>query len=508
MIDISFWDKRNIWTDQAGEMVVREGMQHTINAYDIGFSEIFGGFSVENPRTSDQLHYIMGADDNKDSYIIMCNEEYRILTKKFIGKRLRPSGPFQGGVLSNGQLLMGAPGMPMFWGYVGNGFKIAQRTNSALDVDFTTQSINDGLVVSWQNRIVLGVRDALYFSDLGSPRAFLAGNTVSAPGFIYYLKVSQAGMLIMGTTEGVYQIAADTAYSGEIVQPTFQKISRYPINGFFKCASTTKGPVALSKDGIVSVGSYEAAELDLGDQRIPRTVASPIHFEDYKAGKIFAGREGPIISMAAEQDFDNATYFMLRIDEARQLYSWCEAADQDGMKQSVDIKGILQDSDGTEYMLTNDGIFKFYGNVDTVGDDPIGRFVVGSVSGSVPADPQMNPVVRSITTVSDNVGTLQIASIQGVQKSASPHKKTAAIPVCDVTEWYPAVDPANLKYYTRRLQSVRHLFSVRTNDLGMEVAVEGSGFRIGLVSFTSKGPGQFRPQDGTQLDPPDLEFNP
>ena len=224
MIDISSWDKRNIWVDQAGELVVREGMQHTLFSYELGFDEILGGFSVENPRTGDQLHYILGIEGD-ETYIIMCSEEYYILAKKSVGKRMRPHGPFQGGVLSNGQLLMGAPGMPMFWGYVGNDFKVAQRTNSGLDVDFTTQSINDGLVVSWQNRIVLGVRDVLYFSDSGSPRSFIGPNTVSTPGLVYFLEVSASGMLFMGTTEGVYQVSADTVYSGEVVQPTFQKVS-------------------------------------------------------------------------------------------------------------------------------------------------------------------------------------------------------------------------------------------------------------------------------------------
>lgn len=506
MIDITSWDKRNVWVDQGGEFVVREGMQHTLFSYEIGLSEILGGFSVENPRTSGQLHYILGVD-GEETYIIMCDEEYYVLAKKLVGKRMRPSGPFQGGVLSNGQILMGAPGMPMFWGYVGNDFKVAQRTGTALDIDFTTQSINDGLVVSWQNRIVLGVRDALYFSDTGSPRAFIAANTTPAPGFIYFLQVSASGMLFMGTTNGVYQVAADTIYSGEVVQPTFQKVSEFPINGFYQACVTSKGPVALSTDGIVSVASYDSIELSLGDKRIPRTVSTPIHFEDYKYGKIFPGKEGPFVSMAAEQEFDSATYMMLRVYEAKAMFSWYESAKQGGMKESIEIRGLLMDSNGTEYILTDTGVFRMFGNVDTIGDDPIGRFVIGSVAGTLPVDPTMNPVVRSITTASDNIGTLQIASIQGIEKSATPFRKTEAIPICDVTEWYPAPDPANLHYYTRRMHSVRHLFSVRTNDLGMEVAVEGSGFRIGLLSYTSKGPGQFRPQDGTELIPATLTVN-
>ena len=509
MIDITEWDKRNIWVDHAGEMVVRPGMQRSTGAWALDMAEFFGGFSTENPRTGEPVHYVLAADSNEDTYILMLDQEFIPRAKVHVGARLRPDGPFQGGVLSNGQLLMGAPGMPMYWGYVGNGFKVAKRTISALDVDFTTQTINDGLVASWQNRIVLGVRDALYFSDIGSPRAFLAGNTTPAPGFIYFLAVSQSGMLFMGTTNGMYQIAADSAYAGEIVNPVFQKINEFPITSFFQACTTDKGPVALSKSGLVSAAAYGGDELMLGDQRITRTLNDPIHFEDYKVGKVFSTREGPMVSMASEQDQDSATYMLLRVYERKMIFSWFESARQDGFKESVEVRGVLQDEDGTEFILTDKSIFLFYGNSDSVPDDPIGRFVIGSMAGKVPIDPQANPVVRSITTASDNVGTLQYASIQGVQKSATPHRDSDHIPMCDVTVWNdttPNLDAQS--YYTRRLHSIRHLFSLRTSDLAIEIGVEGSGFRMGLISYVSKGPGQFRPAEGEALVPATLTVVP
>ena len=144
-------------------------------------------------------------------------------------------------------------------------------------------------------------------------------------------------------------------------------------------------------------------------------------------------------------------------------------------------------------------------------------------------DPDQNPVVRSITTVSDNVGTLQYASIQGVEKSATPKNQftlaegtftppppfanlpNQIAPTCDASLWFDAAvgdpGPEVNQYYTRRLKSIRHHFALRTNDLAMEIGVEGSGFRIGLVSFTSKGGGLFRPQDGAVLTPTDLKVD-
>ena len=68
MIDISRWDKRNVWMNNANDLVVREGMQHALNPYELGMNEFFGGFSIENPRTSDQLHYIIGCDDAQCKY--------------------------------------------------------------------------------------------------------------------------------------------------------------------------------------------------------------------------------------------------------------------------------------------------------------------------------------------------------------------------------------------------------------------------------------------------------
>jgi len=530
LINIQDWDKRNIWIDGSGDLVVREGMQRVFGAWGLDLEEFYGGFSVENPRTSEQIHYILGCSHEGDTFIYTVNEEFYPTARVFVGRKIRPAGPFQGGVLGNGQILCGAPGMQMYWGYVGCGLKPAERTNSALDVDFTTQTINDGLVASWQNRIVIGVRDALYFSDIGSPRAFLAANTTPAPGFIYFLKVSASGMLFMGTTNGMYSVAADSVYSGEIVQPVFQKVSEFPVNSFWQAAVTDKGPVALSSEGIVSAAAYGGEELLLGDRRITRTISQPVHFEDYKVGKIFSTPEGPIASFAAEMDHDNATWLLARVHERRGFFSWFEPAIQrresDGevvgdvaFSESFEIRAVLEDSDGTPYFLTDRSIFRFYGNVDTVADDPIGRFVVGTLAGSVLVDPQQNPVLRSVTTVSDNVGTLQYASIHGTEKKRSPddfikwvdpdsvtflNETAIAFPICDLSLWKDAaagtpgaeVD----KYYTRRLKSIRHRFSLRTNDLSMEIGVEGSGFRIGLVSFQTKGAGQLRPQDGKDLD--------
>ena len=544
MINIMDWDKRNIWVDGAGELVVREGMQRVFGAWGLDLEEFYGGFSIENPRTSERVHYILGTNIDGESYIYVTNEEFAPRAKVYVGKRVRPNGPFQGGVLSNGQILCGAPGMQMYWGYVGCGLKVAKRTNSALNVDFTTQSINDGLVASWNNRIVLGVRDALYFSDTGSPRSFLAANTTPAPGFIHFLEVSESGMLFMGTTNGTYSVAADSVYSGEIVQPVFNKVSDYPVNGYNQAATTNKGPVALSKDGIISIAAYGGEEILLGDQRIARTISQPVHFEDYRVGKIFSTPNGPLASFAAEQDKDDSTFLMVRVDERKQIFSWFEPAVQErtelmpdvpfdnGFSESFEIRAVLEDSDGNPLFLTDRSIFKFYGNVDSVADDPIGRFVIGTLAGSVLVDPDQNPVLRSVTTVSDNVGTLQYASIQGIEKSKSPddlykivdpsdvttppappfiNSSNMIAPVCDLSLWADAAvgtpGPESNRYYTRRLKSIRHIFSVRTNDLAMEVGVEGSGFRIGLVSYTTKGGGQFRPQDGKNLKPTELKVN-
>jgi len=116
--------------------------------------------------------------------------------------------------------------------------------------------------------------------------------------------------------------------------------------------------------------------------------------------------------MAAEQDRESSTYLLARVDEARGFFSWNESAKQAGFNENIEIKGMLTESDGDEYFLTDEGIFRFYGNVDTLGDRSIGRFVIGSVAGTVPVDPLQNPVVRAVTTVSDNDGTLQIVSLQ------------------------------------------------------------------------------------------------
>tara|TARA_Y100000296_G_C5103200_1_gene221079 strand:- start:15 stop:923 length:909 start_codon:yes stop_codon:yes gene_type:complete len=298
-------------------------------------------------------------------------------------------------------------------------------------------------------------------------------------------------------------VAADAVASGSIIQPIFQKVSDFPISKFYQCALTAKGPVALSQGGLVDVANFNGEELLLGDMRVPRTLGDPIHFEDYTIGKVFRMGDGPILSMAAEQDLKTSTYLSAKVNERQQFYSWISSSRDSSFQESMEVRAILQDANGDDFIMTDKAILKFFGNVDTQVGEPTGRFVLGSLVGTVPTMPEMNPVVRSITTMSDNIGTLQYASIQGVQKSATP---TRAAPKCDFSEWQDTPGGSNLagNYYSRELESVRHHFSVRTNDLGIEVGVEGSGFRIGLVDVKTKGPGQRRPQDGEALVPSSL----
>jgi hypothetical protein len=526
MIDTSFWINRNTWINSFGERVVREGLQKQTNVAFKAKGNFAGGFSLKNPRTGDVCHYVLITGE--EACVCLLDEEFQIKQKYDLGKGFNPQGPFQGASLGNGQLLMGAPGMQMLWGFIGSGFKAAVKQESSLSLDFNTVSIPDGICVSWQGRVVIAARDALFFSDVLSPRAFLAANTHRTPGLVYFMKVSQAGQLFIGTSTGMYTVAADSVYSGEILQPIFQKVSEVPTHNFFKSAMTSLGPVTLSEKGIISTSSLQPNELLLGDPTMPRSIGEPNHYVNFKNAKILETKEGPLVVMTPDSRsfIDSATrnssVLAVRVNEKQGFFSWWEpsktrpTASQytfSKFTNGFDFQGTLYDEDGREFVMTGDMILTSYGNLDEFASSPIdpdeeveqegsrgGAFVLGSIYGAMTIPPPGNPVVRYVVTASDNVGSYQYVAVRGTIKRSAPLPKN--IPTCDDNiDWFDvAPSVATSRYYEKTLQSIKHNFSIRTQDPTIEIGVEGSGFRLGLSEVVSKGPGKFRYVDGKTYD--------
>lgn len=522
MIDTSSWINRNIWINGFGERVVRDGLQQQSNVAFIANGRFAGGFSTQNPRTGDTVHYVLITGD--ESCVCMLDEEFQVKQKFDLGKGFNPQGPFQGAVLGNGQVLMGAPGMPMLWGFVGSGFKNAIKTESSLSLDFQTIDIPDGICVSWQGRVVIAARDGLFFSDVLSPRAFLAANSHRAPGLVYFMKVSQAGQLYIGTSQGMYTVAADSVYAGEILQPVFQKVSEIPTHGFFKSAMTSRGPVTLSRKGVINTATLQPDELLLGDPTMPRSIGEPNHYVNFKDAKIFETQDGPLVTLTPDsRSFlsnasGNRTVLSVKINERQGFFSWWEpsktrpTADTytfSKFTNGFDFQGTLYDDDGREFIMTSDMIYANYGNVDEYikADRDLeqeiepassrgGAFVLGTIYGQVSVPPPGNPVVRYVITSSDNVGSYQYVAVRGTIKRSAPLSNN--VPTCDDNiSWYDvAASSTTSKYYEKTLQSIKHNFSIRTQDPTIEIGVEGSGFRLGLSSIVSKGPGRNRYVDG------------
>ena len=520
MINTAMWTKRNMWTNSYGDAVVRDGLQRQAHVSLLADGNFAGGFSTENPRTGDQLHYVLITGN--ESCVCMLDEEFQVLYKYPLGKGFNPTGPFQGAPLANGQIMMGAPGMPMLWGYTGSGFKVAEKTESSQSIDFSTISVPDGLCVSWQGRVVIAARDALFFSDVLSPRSFLGANSHNAPGLVYFLKVSDFGMLFVGTSEGMYTVAADSVYAGEILQPVFQKISEIPTKTFWQSALTSKGPVTLSSKGLVSTANLNGEELMLGDPTMPRSIGEPNHYVDFRGGRIFSTQEGPLVTLTPQSKsfLDNATggrtILSVRINERQGFFSWWEPSSTrptastytfSRFTNGFDFRGILEDGDGREFLMTHNMIYAVYGNVDHYISSAIegtgesrapknGSHILGSIYGGVVTPPPSNPVIRYVITASDNVGSYQYISVRGTVKRSAPLSK--GIPTMDDgISWYDIAPSAETsKYYEKTMQSIKHNFSERTQNPTIEIAVEGSGFRIGLTDVVAKGPGRERKVDG------------
>lgn len=489
-VDISAWDKRNVWTLSSGELAVRPGL-FTLMAPGSG-KRFVAGFSVNNSRTNSVWHYII--ETALDTGL---NATIRILDENFVTQQTVATGANTAvrsaslGVIED-QVMISSPDFPTFWGVVGSSLIRALKQPSLIE-GREVLNVPQGILVSWAGRSVIAAPEALYISDALQPRTFDPINVLNPPGgAIYGLLVSPSGDLVVCTTTGVYSLAVDAAASGQLVLGIWQKVTDHATVTYDSVCASRGQLFGLTERGYKRIDQAVAPEV-LVDEKLSvgkqsNTANSAVRFPDYRVGKLFGGRRGPILSIERDKgsSLPNDGYIHMA-DLERQIRSWWVS---NGLFMRV--TGILTEADGTELFVTDWGILRPQGNTDfgigsgSGGSGSEDQDIVATMFGEVTTDPSYLPVVRSVDYKTD-ASQEMILSVNNQQQTFSPLRQVP--PVTDTDVWGAATSP----YRESAMAGKRGNFSERTANVAVQVDVTGALARLdSSLDIEFKGPGKQR----------------
>jgi hypothetical protein len=148
----------------------------------------------------------------------------------------------------------------------------------------------------------------------------------------------------------------------------------------------------------------------------------------------------------------------------------------------LQLKGILKTTDGRSLMLTGDRVLESFGNYEYDGSS-----VQGVLGMQVDTPAEVSPVCRSISIISNNPGLNQKVYFN----NATSTKVTNATTTSELGETLWSADDA--VFAAAPMRSTRHLQAARTDDINLEIGIEGSGAKLTNINVEIKGKGTRRP---------------
>lgn len=482
-IDLKTWENHNLEII-AGQLSVRRALNDHLN---IGSGSAFvGGFSIESPNTSEIFHYVFSQNTNTRMVtLFVYTEEYSTLYSYDVGQM--QLGPIITYAVQNDQVQINSPSFAApLYGIVGGGVKIAEKVES---VNPSTLAINIplGVCCTFADRIVIASGSRVYINDPGVEiRTFVADNAIYVPGTIYDIFQADQGLYIF-TTTGVFVMPPDAISQGQVAVPFIARVDAY--NAFnLRNAAVSNGAIkALGKRGLVDIKNDTEKVLTsfYSKRSLTKTVGTSAS-GDYRYGKIFSTQIGFAISInkcICWIDIHNATPSYSSAGStvpANLPASWIYSSGNDDMT----LVGILKSRDGFDLLLTTSKILELWGNAEY---DGIGQ-VVGVAAGQYVTPPEASPVIRYVTSMSDNVGLPQLVSVRDKISSQATPPPSNASNIVDVDVWSLAAN-----YVGCEDRSRRHGFAVRTDDSSIEIAAQGGTCHLALGDVLYRGQGALRP---------------
>jgi hypothetical protein len=491
--DVTDWGKRNVWRSD-GQMCVRPGLRRLTAA--TGGRKWVGGFSIQNPWTLEVWHYIADVSTAGHDLVI------RVLDDDFVewqalktGVDVIPRG-FSFGVVE-GEIMIGSPDMPTLWGYVGGALTIASKVDSD-NPGTTAIAVPRGVVCSVLNRIVIADGASLFISDPvavtgGSPRTFVAQNQNQRPGVIFGVHEGAGGNLVVVTSAGVYSLDP-SAFAVQIVGSNgtdWRLVNRTEAYSYDSSANVKGRIYGLTEGGFALIDVEGGETVPLNEDRVPLRLTRRIALSDWRGARIFAGDDGPIIADDIAAGASGPVFHMVDSDGFR---SWWSGFTPGGTSAFVTVRGVLRDGDGAVLLLAEDGAYAVEGNCDYSQATPTTAQELSVprayVFARLPADPEDNPIVRSVFWTAEAGANLNVRgaaqTAQGGGTTATFAADTRCI-IVGTTSW----GASGVWYQDSPMGAVRFDCNFASPDLTIDMSTTSCLRRIGsriAISLSDSAP--------------------
>ncbi len=219
---------------------------------------------------------------------------------------------------------------------------------------------------------------------------------------------------------------------------------------------------------------------------IPRSYGPRIASDDWREGLMFAGSDGPMVGAR-----DSVSMH----DLGEKVRSWWTRPASDG---GFKVRGVLQTVDGTDLLISQDGVYEPVGNFDAndLTITPAATQPKGVLYGRVLTAPGDNPRARDIRALASlgGEGTVYISVRGDAMTPETPPADTRAL-VVGTSVWAAGsvYEPAPLAGVGGRK------FSLLTHDMSIEVGADFCETRIGAgLEFIPSESAKKRPGEGSQ----------
>ncbi|QDP58223.1 MAG: hypothetical protein Unbinned1446contig1004_10 [Prokaryotic dsDNA virus sp.] len=507
-VNIADFDLRNMEINQAGELAVRHGRTDYQNLRNPDGSTLTSlsfdankAFSVKSQFVDDIRFYILGANRDAagalsggDIFLMVLDETLDYRNRKQIinlGK-YRNVRALTSAVV-NGQLIISSPDLPTLWGYTGSGVTFARKQDS-VNVTTETISIPNGICVSWAGRCVIAKGEALFVSDPLAPRTYTAGGIVTLPGTVYGLHVGVNGELIAVTGNGVYSLSSQAASQGQNIIGSLQKLSSYRASSYECSALTPNGLYGLTRRGVTRIDTDSSEEIIVSDGSYIRSLTEMINYPDYRVGKLFQTEKGLCLSIGdidSDGD-DDYTGGACMIDFHTGTKSWWTE------RAVTRIESVFKSREGDDVFLLRSatGTPPFTGRTKVAMFDKIGNTnetpTTGYVSGIVASDLEKSPVVRYVYMSANNGGLKSSCAVRGEKfrrNGTLQEVVTKSNGIVIGTDFWADSMTDKRRYKTAELVRSRFDFAKHTNDISLEVGIQGATARVRVLNLDIKGYG-------------------
>ena len=489
-VDVRTWGKANLWPLASGELAVRPGLRRVLSPD--GSRVFVGGFSVLNPFTGECWSYVFDCTSSvsspRDLRLRVYDEDWQIFQTLALNINTVPRAITH--CVVEGQILICSPDMPTLWGLVGSMIIFAVKVASD-NPSTTALDLPRGIVASFGNRAVIADGPSLYFSDPvaatgGDLRTFVAQNQNQRPAPVYGLHEGAGGNLVVLTQRGVYGLDSSAGAVGIVgSNGTAWQILNHSESYTFASSCVVNGRVfALSKDGYRLVDVENNDDTMLSDMVAPRQFGPRLASDDWREANMYAGDAGPVVAFRDAVSMHNVS------DECR---SWWKRPDSG---TAFAVVGVLKTVDGTDLILSADGIYEVCGNFD--GDltaTPAATQPKGLVYGRVRTDVGTNPMARDIRAAASLGGEGSVrVSVRGETPTAVTPPVDARALVVGTSSWGDA-----RIYEPAPMAAIRTQHSLDTHDMTVEVAFDLCETRIAdTIDFTGSESATKRPGERGQ----------